>query len=1160
MSGVRRSGSVSAPLGGGEGTTVPSLGEGTEERVTASVGPDDGAQPALAALREGDILAGKYRVDGVLGGGGMGVVFAATHLHLHSRVALKVLRPTGEHRGPAVTRLLREARAGARLHGEHVARVLDVGALDTGAPYIVMEHLDGLDFGAELRARGPWSVEDAVECVLQACEAVAQAHAAGIVHRDLKPSNLFLTRRADGSPCVKVLDFGIAKALDAADDDTPLTGSRVVLGSPAYMSPEQIRSAKTVDARTDVWSLGVILFELLTGERAFAGDSASARLAAITADPPRSLRDLRPELPAALEAVILGCLEKDTARRTPSVAALARALAPFAPARAAGSIARVEASLREPPALREAEAEAEESPPPVAPAPRRGRRTLGAIAAALLAVAAVTYGVRATRTAPALDPAFLAGDPGKPRRAVAVLGFKNLSGRPEAAWLSTALAEMFGTELAVGERIRVIPSEDVARAFRDLGAADVEGLPDRERAQTRLGADVLVHGAYLVIGDGAARKVRLDVRIDGAGAGRSASIAETGTEAELFDLVARVGARLRGGLGVGALSAQEASSVRAALPASPEAARLYAEGLTKLRLHDALGAQTSLAASTAADPAFPLGHAALAEAWADLGRDAEAKAEAKRAFDLSSGLSREERLLVEGRYRETMRSWDEAISIYRGLFGFFPDNLEYGLLLAQAERRSSKGKETLATVEALHRLPTPAGEDPRIDLEEAAAAEILGDHRREQEAAGRALSRAEALGARNIAARARMPLAWAILRLGDPKRAQELYEQARQLFAAEGDRGLEAQALTNLAIVHAEQGRTDEAQKLFETALAIQRAQGNRHQIANLLNNLARLIESRGQPGEARARYEEALAIHREEGNLHGQSLVLGNIATTYALEGDWPEARRAHEEQLSLVRKLGAEDEIATTTNNLGNNRLDQGDLAAAKLMYEEALPLCRKLEDKECTANSLSGLADVLYEQGELVDAGKRCEEALSLRRQTDAKEAAAHLVLRLADLAMERGDPKKAESLAREALTVLHEAEDLEEASASGRLLQALLAQNKRAEAEAEATRAAALFAAVKIPDARLALALALAAVEAAPGNAAARERGLKDAEAATADLKKVSATMAMEARAALAGMEIAAGRPAGAAHLDEVRREATKLGFLRIARRAAAPPRR
>ena len=246
-------------------------------------------------LREGELIAGKYVVERVLGDGGMGVVVAAQHLELGERVALKFLRPEVAEIPEARLRFMREARAAARIKGERVARVLDVGTLDDGLPFIVMEHLEGKDLGRLLETRGPLDVEDAVHYVLQACEAVAHAHAVGIVHRDLKPANLFLATSADGSPLVKVLDFGISKCTSvfARTLSPDLTTVNASVGTPGYMSPEQARDAGNVDVRADVWGLGAVLYELLAGKPAFDGDNVPAIVMMIATEEPLALETLR---------------------------------------------------------------------------------------------------------------------------------------------------------------------------------------------------------------------------------------------------------------------------------------------------------------------------------------------------------------------------------------------------------------------------------------------------------------------------------------------------------------------------------------------------------------------------------------------------------------------------------------------------------------------------------------------------------------------------------------------------------------------------------------------------------------------------------------------------------------------------------------------------
>jgi eukaryotic-like serine/threonine-protein kinase len=286
----------------------------------------------MTPVREGDLLAGKYRVERVIGVGGMGVVVAARHEQLGQLVAIKFLRDDVLGNEDSVERFLREARSAVRLKSEHVARVIDVGKLDSGSPYIVMEFLEGDDLGQILEERGPLAPEAAVQLVLQACEAVAEAHAAGIVHRDLKPQNLFLTHTVTGMPRLKVLDFGVSKASGMmTGGQGALTRTRSMLGSPLYMSPEQMRSAKDVDARADVWALGVVLFELLTRRWPFEAQNMPELCLKVVTEPPQSLLELRPEVPPGLVAIVERCLEKDPAARYADAAALAEVLDPFGP-------------------------------------------------------------------------------------------------------------------------------------------------------------------------------------------------------------------------------------------------------------------------------------------------------------------------------------------------------------------------------------------------------------------------------------------------------------------------------------------------------------------------------------------------------------------------------------------------------------------------------------------------------------------------------------------------------------------------------------------------------------------------------------------------------------------------------------------------------------
>ncbi len=308
----------------------------------------DGRLPE--GVREGAVLDGKYRIGAILGEGAMGVVVAARHLLLNENVAIKFLVADRWEQGDALERFVQEARAAVRIQSEHVVRVLDVAILDSGVPYIVMEHLDGCDLSKRLRNGGPLPVEQAVDFLLEACEAISESHRIGIVHRDIKPSNLFVLERQGAPPSIKVLDFGISKStllvartVDAEGTlpSAQMTGARAILGSPFYMSPEQMESAKDVDGRTDIWALGITLFELMTGAPPFRGSSLVQVYSKMMARDERAWRAALAGVPDGLDDVVGKCLETDRDRRYATVGDLAKALVPFGSKCAGASLGRI---------------------------------------------------------------------------------------------------------------------------------------------------------------------------------------------------------------------------------------------------------------------------------------------------------------------------------------------------------------------------------------------------------------------------------------------------------------------------------------------------------------------------------------------------------------------------------------------------------------------------------------------------------------------------------------------------------------------------------------------------------------------------------------------------------------------------------------------------
>src|SRR5580658_8092971 len=427
-------------------------------------------------------------------------------------------------------------------------------------------------------------------------------------------------------------------------------------------------------------------------------------------------------------------------------------------------------------------------------------RLMAVLAVAVIAVAGYYTWKQFQKVQPAMNPGAIASTSSShpARRSIAVLGFRNLSGRPEEGWLSTALAEMLSTELEAGEKLRLVSGEDIARTKLDLPLADADSLSRNtlERLHKDMDSDLIVLGSYTALGEKSETRIRLDLRLQDAVAGETiADVAVVGSEADLFDIATQAGSRLREKLGVEAVSPVEAVSVRASLPSDRDAARLYSEGLARLRVLDAPEARDLLQQAIAADPKFALAHSALAEAWSRLGYDKKAQQEARQAYELSANLSREEKLLAEGRYRDINHENEKAIEVYRTLFTLFPDNLDYGLGLARMQVRGSKGQDALATVESLRKLAPLASEDPRIELQEADGWDALSEFKHQQQPLELAVQKARVQGSRLILARARENQCWLFSYFGQVQNAVAACREARDIYSAAGDRQGEATTL-----------------------------------------------------------------------------------------------------------------------------------------------------------------------------------------------------------------------------------------------------------------------------------------------------------------------------------------------------------------------------
>lgn len=995
---------------------------------------------------------GRFELVAVLGRGQFGVVYRARDTQLGRMVAVKVMRRAGRQDRPIRETLFQtEAAAAARLQHPNIVTLHDYGEFE-GAPYLILELLEGETLRSRLARDLRLAPLDALAIAGDVARALVEAHAVGVIHRDIKPSNVFLC--ASGQ--TKVLDLGLARlqdTVDAGEPAPPGTAAVALAGTPHYMAPELLRG-QAADACTDVYAVGLTLLEMLIGLLPSGdGPSIAERIAGAPLSP-------------WLRGLLWKATASERADRFQHAGELLSALT-----RARSQLAR-----------------------------RRhvGRRLGITLAGVLLAAtAAVAYRGLASSQRPA-----------KPT--VAVLGFDDLSGRPDTAWLSTALSEMLDTDLASSPAMHVVPPELVSHARTDLAMKEREPLEPRTLQDLRryLGADYVVIGSYLSVAADAGTQTRLDVRIQDTRTQRFESFSETGRDSELLDLVARIASRMRVNLARTAIAADEARTLRASMPAATEAVRLYADGLRRWRSGDLLEARDVLARAIAAEPGFPLAHSAFSQVLHALGEEARMRDEARLAFERSSGLRGEERRLVEARYREAIDQWPQARELRRTLHEQFPDDLEYGLELADALNRHGQKDEARAIIAELRRLPPPQRDDPRIDLCDAAAQK---DYRIRKALAISAADKAKALGVRWILGKARFQEADAERHLGKLEHSLAAAEDARAIYQSIGDREGLAIALYEVGTTRAMLGGSISAElATYEASLALERQIGNNDQVAKMLGNMAFESLLAGNPAQAASRIDE--------------------------------------------IERLGTDPTPDQTERLRALQWLAQGDLARAFAQLEHVRRVF--FEAGKTHGYELKLLGDVLTAQGKLDQARARLEQYLA---QGWSPESGLHVVgvLALSRLDLEAGNTRRAEADVREMIALCeawHNASDL--ATAQIMLARISIAEQRFEEAKAAAETALGLAARSEaMPDwidAQIALSravlglhprdvdTALAAAQTALDRA--RERGLLG--------------HAYEAR--LAAGEIAArGHRADArAQLDALAAEAGQHGFGLIARKARA----
>ncbi len=1081
-----------------------------------------------------------YRIVEKIGAGGMGEVYRAHDERLDRDVALKVLLSSTLADSNAIKLFRNEAQILCKLNHPNIATVHDFDTQD-GVSFLVMEYITGVTLDKKL-AEGRPTEKEAARLGVQLAQGLQAAHDAGIVHRDLKPGNLRIT--PDGR--LKILDFGLSKLLQpqGVDVTQSFTSSHAVAGTLPYMAPEQLKG-EPADPRSDIYAAGAVLYEMVTGQRPFPEILAPRLIDSILHHTPHPPSEFNRQLSPGMQSLILKALEKEPSYRYQSAREMQVDLERLNASSAVGSNLHLEG-------FKPAE--------PSVVVPRKSMLAAGIVAALLIAalVGLIAWQFRdrlfsKSKTGDGI--ASLVSGGVKSRRSVAVLGFKNLSKEPSEAWLSDALAEELTSELAAAGKLRTIPGEVVSRMKMDLSLGDAETYaPDTlKKIRRNISTDLVVFGSYLVDDKQSDKPIRLDLRIQETQSGETlASMVTTGTQTDLNALINRAGEALREKLNAGEVSPAEAAQLHASLPASSETAKLYAEGLAKLRLFDAVAARDLLEKSVESDPKFALGHAALAEAWSALGNDAKARDEAAKAKQLSTELSREDQLSIQGRYLELNADWEKAIETYRSLWEFFPDNLDYGLRLANVQTSAGKGQDALSTVEEMRKLPAPLGEDPRIDLQQATAAKSLSDFKTEKAADEQALKKAE--GARLVSAQASLDECWALYSLGEFEEAKKSCNQAKDAFALAGDRKESARAITRLANILKSQGNLDGALELHQLALQNMREVGSRRDIAGALVNIANSQADRGNLAAAKTGYEEALKLAREDNDKQHVVEYENDLASIFQIEGDFPKAKQTYEQILTAARDVGDSGGAAAALSNLGVVLYLEGDLSAAQKNLLEASRLSEKLGMESDLASTLDSLGDVLLARDDLDGAEKNYRKAFDIRQKLGAKGDVANSKVSLGKLALEKGQPSQAEGLAREAAKEF-QAEQLHdnEILAHDVLVRSLIAQGKLPEAQSIVDGAAKTPAQDR--GARILFAITCARLKGRIGKIAEASRELegvlKDASAMNLAGYEFEARLA-QGEIALGGGKTGAGR----SQLQSLATEAKAKGFRLIARKAAA----
>jgi len=872
----------------------------------------------------------------------MGAVYKVNDRELDRTVALKVIRPEMAIYPEILKRFKQELILARQITHRNVIRIFDLGEAD-GIKFITMEYIEGRDLKRLIGDMGKLSFEETARIVEQVCLALEAAHAEGVVHRDLKPQNIMV----DEEGKVAVMDFGIARSVESAG----MTQTGALVGTPDYMSPEQVMG-EHVDARSDLFTLGVILYELLTGSTPYKADTAQAAMYKRTREVPRPPVEADPSIPRFLSDVACKCLEIDPARRYQSAREIFEDLEA-----GRGGAGRPPSRAR-----------------PLPPWLSASRKKWLAAAAAALVLASAGLALRARF--------FARGQPSSsaPAVSLAILPFRNASGDPGLNWLGSSVAETLSTDIGQSSHLRIVSSQRVSQILSDLRISADSAIDPAtvQRLAEFSNADNIAWGRYTRFGE----QIRMDATIEDLKRGRTTTLAETATESNILTAIDRLASDIRSNLALSEstikeLQGQSFTPSTRSLPALHD----YNDGLELERRGNFLEAAKRFEASNQEDPRFALAYSELAKTYANLGQDNEAEQASRKAVELSDQLPPPEKYLIQASHERIERDYPKAIEAYNNLARAAPGNADVRFELAGLYENSSaydKAGEEYAKVLALDpkrveallamgRVEYYSG-DPQKALEYFTRAQPLAVE------AGNDEERAAILQAMGVAYAALNKHEDALRNLRDS------LEIKRRLGLKKGM----AMSLDAMASSEDILGKPDQALKDYKEALALWQGLGDKAGTGDVLNDLAQFYVDHGDYDQALKLFKESLQAEIDVGNQSYQGLVLNNIGNAYFYKADYQTARTYYQQALDVREKLKVSSTIADTLHNLADTSSKMGQYDVAIEHYLRALDLRRSTGDNRGAALESSSLGILFGYQGRYGAALSSEEDALKTIRE--------------------------------------------------------------------------------------------------------------------------------------------------------------------------------